>query len=182
MVITFFLSSTNGMLFMCKMVWCSKVPSRVAFFSWTTALGKILSIDNLQKRGMLILDWCYMCKKCRETVNSTPTSSYSLGPVDFGVLFIWLPLGYANERVIDMFATWQGSFGKHRKFTFWQAVPHCIMWCLWQEWNSRSFEGCEWNILEIKAFFLYTLLDWSAAFLSPPCFSLLHLFDHCTLN
>jgi len=67
-VITFFLSSTNGMLFMCKMVWCSKVPSRVAFFSWTVALGKILSIDNLWKRGMLILDWCYMCKKCRETM------------------------------------------------------------------------------------------------------------------
>ena len=89
----------------------SKFPSRVAFFSWTAAWGKILSIDNLRKRGMLILDWCYMCKKCRETVKPTSILSYSLGPVDFGVLFIWLPLGYANERVIDMFATWQGPFG-----------------------------------------------------------------------
>ena len=36
--------------------------------------------------------------------------------------------------------------------------------------------------LEIKAFFFRALLDWSAAFLSPPCFSLLPLFDYCILN
>ena len=84
-------------------------------------------------------------------------------------------------RVIDMFVAWQGTIGKHRNIAFWKAVPNCIMLCLWQERNSRSFEGCEWNILEIKTFFLHTLLDWSAAFLSPPFFSS-HLFDHCILN
>ena len=33
----------------------------------------------------------------------------------------------------------------------------------------------------IKAFFR-TLLDWSAASVSPHCFSLLHLFNHSFLN
>ena len=42
----------------------------VAFFSWTAALGKILSIINLQKRRMVILDWCCKCKKCGETMDN----------------------------------------------------------------------------------------------------------------
>ena len=113
------------------------------------------------KRGMLILDWCCMCKKCGE-LWITSSNSYSFGAVDYGVLFIWPLLGYANEN------HWYVC--KHRNIAFWKAVPNCIMLCLWQERNSRSFEGCEWNILEIKTFFLHTLLDWIAAFLSPPFF------------
>ena len=65
------------------------------------------------------------------------------------------------KRVIDLFSTWQGPFGKHRNIAFWKAVPHCIMRCLWCEWNARSFEGCEQSILDVKTFFFHTLLDWS---------------------
>ncbi|KAL4639460.1 hypothetical protein ACB092_03G220100 [Castanea dentata] len=41
----------------------------VAFFSWTTALCKILTIDNLRKRHFVVLEWCYMCKRCGESVD-----------------------------------------------------------------------------------------------------------------
>ncbi|KAL0011431.1 hypothetical protein SO802_006539 [Lithocarpus litseifolius] len=99
--------------------------------------------------------------------------SYSFAAVDYGVLFIWPPLGMPMT-LIDMFAAWQGSFGKHRNIAFWKAVSNCILWCLLQEWNTRSFEGCERNILEIKAFFLCTLLDWSVVFLSLPLVFLSH--------
>ena len=47
------LSSSNGTSFPWKSDWCSKVPSRVAF-SWIAALGKILSTDNLRKRGVIV--------------------------------------------------------------------------------------------------------------------------------
>jgi hypothetical protein len=52
-----------------KCVWKAKVPSRVAFFIWTVALGKILTTDNLRKRRVIILDWCSMCKASGESVN-----------------------------------------------------------------------------------------------------------------
>ena len=44
-----------------KSIWKQKIPSRVAFFVWTAALGKYLTIDNSRKRKVWILDWCYMC-------------------------------------------------------------------------------------------------------------------------
>ena len=124
------LSSTNGNLFPWKMVWRSKVPSRVAFFSWTSALGKILSIDNLRNRGMLILDWCCICKKCGETVDHLLLHCPIALELWTMVFCLFVLHWVIPMKVIDMFAAWQGSFGKHRKFSFWLAVPHCIMWCL----------------------------------------------------
>ena len=52
-----------------KSIWKQKIPSRVAFFVWTAALGKCLAISNLRKRKVCILDWCYMCKCNCETVD-----------------------------------------------------------------------------------------------------------------
>ena len=52
-----------------RLVWQSKVPPRVAFFSWSVSLGKILTTDNLRKRRIIVLYWCYMCKRCGESVD-----------------------------------------------------------------------------------------------------------------
>jgi hypothetical protein len=42
-----------------KMIWKSKAPPRVAFFMWTTVLGKILTLDNLWK-NIIMAEWCCM--------------------------------------------------------------------------------------------------------------------------
>ena len=52
------LSSTPNTLFPWKLVWRSKIPPRVAFFSWTAALGKILTLKNLWYKGVATVDWC----------------------------------------------------------------------------------------------------------------------------
>ena len=43
--------------------------TRVAFFLWTSGLGKSLRIDNLRKRKVRVLDWCFMCKCNSEIVD-----------------------------------------------------------------------------------------------------------------
>jgi hypothetical protein len=52
-----------------KSIWKVKVPSRVAFFVWMTTLGKILTLDNLRKRNIIVMEWCYMCKTCGESID-----------------------------------------------------------------------------------------------------------------
>jgi hypothetical protein len=41
----------------------------VVFFAWSVALGKILTMDNLRKQHVIVVDLCYMCKKSEESVN-----------------------------------------------------------------------------------------------------------------
>uniref|UniRef100_A0A2N9IY25 FF domain-containing protein n=1 Tax=Fagus sylvatica TaxID=28930 RepID=A0A2N9IY25_FAGSY len=62
-----YLSSPSSRFFPWKVVWKSKIPPRAAFFSWTAALGKILTIDNLKKRGLILVDWCCLCKESGES-------------------------------------------------------------------------------------------------------------------
>jgi hypothetical protein len=50
----------------------------------------------------------------------------------FGVLWV-MP-----QTVRELIEGWQGL--KHHQSRIWTAVPHCIMWCLWRERNSRTFE------------------------------------------
>jgi hypothetical protein len=55
-------------LFPWKSIWKVKAPPRIAF-TWTAALGKILMIDNLRRRGPTLINWCCLCRKNKETVN-----------------------------------------------------------------------------------------------------------------
>ena len=164
-----------------KMVWQSKVPPRVAFFSWTAALGKILIIDNLRKRHFVVLEWCYMCKGCGESVNHLllhcPIASeiWSMIFCLFGICWV-MP-----QRVADLLDCWSCNFRRHCNIVVWRIVPHCLMWCIWRERNSRSFENCEQSILDFKSFFFSTLLEWCLVLPSFSCISLFGLLEHCTL-
>ena len=86
----------------------------------------------------------------------------------FGVQWVRL------RRGLDMLASWQGQFSCHWNKDIWKVVPHCLMRCLWwQERNARSFEGCEWSILDLK-------LYWTLALRSFSFTSLVDPFDNCT--
>jgi hypothetical protein len=52
-----------------KGIWKVKVPLQVSFFVWTASLGKILTLDNLCKRGLIVVNWCCMCKRSGESIN-----------------------------------------------------------------------------------------------------------------
>uniref|UniRef100_A0A2N9F893 AAA+ ATPase domain-containing protein n=1 Tax=Fagus sylvatica TaxID=28930 RepID=A0A2N9F893_FAGSY len=41
-----------------KSIWAVKAPRRVAFFVWTVTWGRILTCDNLKKRGYVMQSWC----------------------------------------------------------------------------------------------------------------------------
>ena len=86
------LMGSNDYCFPWKSIWKQKIPSRVAFFVWTAALGKFLTIDNLRKMKVWILDWCYMCKCNGESIDHL----FLHCPVGYGVWFVWSELGYAT--------------------------------------------------------------------------------------
>jgi len=52
-----------------KSIWKVKAPPRIAFFLWATALGRILTVDNLRRRGFQLINRCCLCKKDEETIN-----------------------------------------------------------------------------------------------------------------
>jgi hypothetical protein len=52
-----------------KNIWRVKAPTRVAFFVWSAALGKILTHDNLRKRNVIVIECCCLSKKSGESID-----------------------------------------------------------------------------------------------------------------
>ena len=51
-----------------KIIWKSKALPRMAFFVWTAVMGKILTVDNLRKKNIIVTECC-MCKKSGESID-----------------------------------------------------------------------------------------------------------------
>ena len=51
-------------------IWCVKISKRLSFFLWTVARGGILTIDNLVKKNLPLVNWCCLCRCADETVDN----------------------------------------------------------------------------------------------------------------
>jgi hypothetical protein len=63
------LTSTVNFPFPWKSICRTKGFPRVAFFVWSAALGKILTLDNLRKKNMVLVNICEMCEKDEESID-----------------------------------------------------------------------------------------------------------------
>ena len=64
--------------------------------------------------------------------------------------------------VVDLLDCLMGQFGKCRGGNSWKAIPLCLMWIIWREWNNWAFEGIEQTTTELKMIVLKSLFDWMA--------------------
>ena len=114
-----------------KIIWKSRVQPRVTFFVWTAALGRILTIDNLQRRKVMVLDWCCMCKNGAESIDHLLLHypfAWEIRSMVFGLFGVYWVM---PSSTLELLECWQCSFGNHRNFPIWRAVPHSLMWSLW---------------------------------------------------
>lgn len=53
----------DGTPFPLKTIWRIEVLLRVTFFAWSATLKKILTMENVRKLHVIVVDWCCMCKR-----------------------------------------------------------------------------------------------------------------------
>ncbi len=139
----------------------SKAPRRVAFFVWIVTWGRILTFDNLKKRGCVMQSWCCMCKDAEETVDhlflhcQVAREIWSFVLQSFGIEWVLL------YRVMELLFGWWNWLGKSSSI-LWNLVPPCLMWTIWREGNNGTFENTESPMGKIIENF-GSLYDWSWA-------------------
>lgn len=91
-----------------------------------------------------------MCRESRESTNhlllhcKVARGLCELGFRLFRIEWVMLFL------VAELLASWRSQFGSHHNLKAWRMAPHCVIWCIMREWNSRNFEDCEKNVIELK--------------------------------
>jgi hypothetical protein len=117
---------------------------------WTAAHGKILTLDNLRKRRVIVVEWCCMCRRSGNLL----IIFYSIAKwqENYGVR----SLPYSESiglclqgwyRVLDC---WRGQVGSRSVLDVWRIALLCLMWSIWRERNARCFEDCEKTKEELK--------------------------------
>ena len=87
------LSGKVDITFPWKAIWRVKAPRRVAFFAWTTAWGRILTYDNLMRKGYSMAGWCYMCREGCETGDYLLIHCALTSNIYHSILLLWGSLG-----------------------------------------------------------------------------------------
>jgi hypothetical protein len=150
------LSIAEGSGFPWKSVWRTKSPPRAAFFVWSATLEKILTLDNLRKRQVVVINKCYMCKKDGKSVDHLLLHCEVTHALWCNI-FSQLGLSWVMpSSVLDLCACWCSS-GRTRSDVAWKMVPICIFWTIWRERNNRCFEYLKSSIEEILTSLLYFL-------------------------
>jgi hypothetical protein len=96
----------EGRRFPWKSVWRTQDPSRAAFFSWLVALGKILTVDNLRKRNIIIVDRYCLCKRDGETMDHLLLRCDVASTLWIHVFTRFSMSSVMPKRVINLFACW----------------------------------------------------------------------------
>ena len=93
-------------------------------------MGKLLTIDNLRKCQLIIVDWCCLCKQSGESVDHLLlhcSMARELWSLVFGLFGVdWVMPG----KVLHLWAGWEIRFGDQRNMVVWWMIPHCVMWCI----------------------------------------------------
>ena len=132
----------------------------MAFFLWTAARGGILTIDNIVKKNLPLVNWCYLCRCEEETMDHLLIHCKYAHTLWSEVLRLFGVQWVMPKNVVSLLSAWWNWLGSHTS-NVWNMVPTCLMWLIWKERNARTFEETERKVDCVKSLLLRTLFEWS---------------------
>lgn len=124
-------------------IWKSQVPLKVCFFAWCLMRERILTQENLKRRGFELASRCVLCGEEEESIQHLFLQCHETRKVweyFFGVLGIqWS----RNCTMRDIFLKSCGVAMTAAGACYWETLIHGIVWAIWRERNLRIFEEKE---------------------------------------
>ena len=152
---------------------------RVSFFAWEASWNRILTTDQLKRRGWILPNRCYLCKMEEETSDHLLLfckKATMLWRLLFSLFDVQWVLHSSIKRNL---MAWHGASVCKGKEKAWRAAPLCLMWTLWRERNDRVLNDNERTDQALKLSFLYTFVNWCRVYLESHSLSLFDFIGFC---
>ena len=113
-------------LFPSERIWRARVPPKVAFFAWEASWGKVLTQEQLQRRGFSLANRCFLCLSKEETVDHLLLHCVKTR-VLWNLLFSLFGISWTLSCTVKTtLLGWNGGFVGKRRKKAWQMAPLCI--------------------------------------------------------
>jgi hypothetical protein len=133
-------------------IWKWQIPLKVKLFVWLLLEQKILTWDNLLKRGFQGPSICVLCKESEESL------LHLFGDCSF-IKIIWQTI----TKELKLVNNWQGGIFENSLLNWtkrkenWNEIPCLICWEVWKHKNLLIFEGQKKNHIRVCNYILQEL-------------------------
>lgn len=121
-----------------NIIWKVGTTPRISFFAWEAAKGRILTTDNLMRRGIITVSRCFLCKNSLDSCNHLLLEcsiTHKLWSTALSLLGLsWV----RNDSISSKLFAWEGFGNNRKKF---RLISLTIFWVIWKERNNLAFEG-----------------------------------------
>ena len=120
-------------------LWSCIIPMKIRCFIWMALANKILTWENLQKRGWIEPGICALCGLGEDSVHHL-FSSCSVWKIVFEFLskqYHLQPL-YKSDNLSSFLGTWIERYSRHSECCY---LPFFAIWVIWKARNLGIFEG-----------------------------------------
>ena len=158
-----------------RKIWEVNLWPKVALFVWLVVRKRILTGENLRKRGIIGPSQCCLCLHAEDTMGHILDSCpFAASIWDRGAMMFRRSdrvRGLPSQTIKD----WnQRAFSNPILNTIWNAFPGMAMWCIWKERNARIFRGLSknpeeiWNTVQDNVIASIKCMQWSDQDMVPP--------------
>jgi hypothetical protein len=117
-------------------IWKWQLPLKIKLFVWLLLEKKILTWENLTKRGFEGPSRCVLCGINEENVNHLFVDCRFTKNIWFIIQKeLKLESGWEGEQIVDCFENWL------KKRENWKELPGYLCWEVWKHRNLVIFEG-----------------------------------------
>lgn len=114
-------------------LWKIKAPPRVLAFAWIALQGGTLTMVNLRRRNMVIVNGSPMCSKNAEFVGQLFLNC-RVAQCPWNDVYSWFDMrGVFPAHFSQLFEIWMLGVGSTRGRIMWRTSFLATIWVIWQE-------------------------------------------------
>ena len=123
-------------------MWKTKLRKKITIFISLVMRNRILTCENITKRGMVGPYRCFLCELEDETtIHLLDTCNFISTICDRGEEFFWR-YDRIRQHLDKTIIKWTSNTSTNPVLNqLWEHFPHFVLWEVWREWNLRTFQG-----------------------------------------
>ena len=106
-------------------------------FGWLALRNRILTMDNLRRRDVVVVNACPFCLKDEESVDHILVKCNFANMTRSVVLGLFM----VPYSLSDLFEAWTCPSMAPRGKEMWKLSFLAVIWIIWKESNTRCFKG-----------------------------------------